>query len=242
MLYELVCGRLPFEGWSVGEFLIQHLSAPVPRLPPEMCATPLGRALDALVQGCMAKEPLDRFSSADELASTFRALARGEVVSIVTAATPLRRPHRWTGALVAGAAALAVGAIAVVGSRATQRTSHAPPRAAAVAARLGEAPAVPAFVTLAFESDPPGAQARLVADGALLGVTPFRRAFPRRDTPLVVELAREGYDPVRLTLAAAADRTISATLARARPPRARRAPSSVPRPLGSEKTIDPFSR
>ncbi len=35
ILYELICGRLPFEGPSVGEFLIQHVTTPAPPLPPE---------------------------------------------------------------------------------------------------------------------------------------------------------------------------------------------------------------
>src|SRR5205814_252070 len=149
MLYELACGRLPFEGWSAGELLIQHMSAPAPRLPAEVCATPLGRALDAIVQGCMAKEPLDRFSSAAELA------------------------------------------------------------------------------------------ARLASDGALLGVTPFRRAFPRRDAVAIVEISHAGYEPVRLEVSTSATRTVNVLLAAssARPARPRR-----PERLGSEKTIDPFPR
>ncbi|HVU51133.1 MAG TPA: serine/threonine-protein kinase, partial [Polyangia bacterium] len=108
MLYELTCGRLPFEGWSAGELLIQHMSAPVPRLPAEIVATPLGRALDAIVQGCMAKEPLDRFSSAAELGAQLAALARGERVSIVTPATPLGRPRRLRTIALAAAGALGV--------------------------------------------------------------------------------------------------------------------------------------
>ena len=236
MLYELACGRLPFEGWSVGEFLIQHLSAPVPRLPAEMCATPLGRALDAVVQGCMAKQPLDRFSSAAELAETFRALARGEIVPIVTAATLLRRPRRG-GLALSAVAALAVVAI-VAGRAALRGSAHvSPPAAPAAVAR----PAAPAFVTLSFESDPAGAEVRVAADGTLLGVTPFRRAFPRREGTLLVELARAGYAPVRLPISMAAGRTISATLVRAsRGAHARRATAAAARPLGSEKTIDPF--
>ena len=233
MLYELACGRLPFEGWSAGELLIQHLGAPVPRLPAEMCGTPLGRALDAIVQGCMAKEPLDRFSSAAELATKLAALARGETVSIVTAATPLRRARRLRTLLLGGAAALALfGLGGVIVERAPGRTVV--PAAAVTAAR----PAPPATVTLTFESEPAGAETRLSSDGTLLGVTPFRRAFPRRDDVVMLEIEREGFEPVRLQVSTAANRTVSATLARpTRPARPRRAAR-----LGSEKTIDPFPR
>jgi Protein kinase domain len=235
MLYELACGRLPFEGWSAGELLIQHLGAPVPRLPAEMCGTPLGRALDAIVQGCMAKEPLDRFSSAAELATMLAALGRGETVSIVTAATPLRRARRLRTLVLGGAAALALfGLGVVVVERASSRIVAPAPAAAVAVAR----PAALAMVTLTFESDPAGAETRLLSDGTLLGVTPFRRAFPRRDDVVTLEIEREGFEPVRLQVSTAANRTVSATLARpTRPARPRRAAG-----LGSEKTIDPFPR
>jgi serine/threonine-protein kinase len=245
MLFELACGRLPFEGWSAGEMLIQHMSAPVPRLPPKMCATPLGRALDAVVRGCMAKEPLDRFSSASELAAKLAALARGEAVSIVTPGTPLGRPRRLR--YVALAIAAALGLIAT-GSFVVERALTHPAIAPTVAAPVAPPPATP-FVTLTFESDPPGAEARLVPGGALLGVTPFRRAFARDDSSVHVELVRAGYAPLRLEVPTGAPRTVSATLAAAAAP-ARKSTKSVeslparrqhkPHHLGSEKTINPF--
>jgi hypothetical protein len=239
MLYELACGRLPFEGWSAGELLIQHLGAPVPRLPAEICATPLGRALDAIVQGCMAKEPWGRFSSAAELAAKLAALARGETVAIVTAATPLHRPRRLGTLVLGGVFALALlGLGGAIVERALTRTSTFLPGAERLGAAAPPRPAAPTFVTLTFESEPAGAEARLVPDGALLGVTPFRRAFPRRDDVVTIEIERDGFEPVRLEVSTAANRTISATLARpTRPARPRRAER-----LGSEKTIDPFPR
>jgi serine/threonine-protein kinase len=244
MLYELACGRLPFEGWSAGELLVQHLSAPVPRLPPEMCATPLGRALDAIVQGCMAKEPLDRFSSAAELGAKLAALGRGESVSIVTPATPLGRPRRLrTLALVAAGGLVVLGLASLLVERAVTR----PAAPVSAAPRPAPGALAPTVVTLTFESDPPGAEARLVGSGggALLGVTPFRHAFTRSEAPVAVELARAGYAPVRLEVSPAAPRTVSATLPKLRSPRAPGAHPGRHRRgahLGSEKTIDPFPR
>jgi serine/threonine-protein kinase len=243
MLYELACGRLPFEGWSAGELLIQHLGAPVPRLPAEIVATPLGRALDAIVQGCMAKEPLDRFSSAAELASKLAALGRGERVAIVTPATPLGRPRRLRTvalAVVGALGALALGSVLI--ERGLSRAT-APTRASAAPALQRSAPS---FVTLTFESEPAGAEVRLFSTGGatstLLGVTPFRHAFPRSETLVSVELAHVGYAPVRLQVPATAPRTVSATLAPLRSPRpsSRAHHSRRGGHLGSEKTIDPF--
>jgi serine/threonine-protein kinase len=241
MLYELACGRLPFEGASARELLLQHLSAPVPRLPAEMCATPLGRSLDAIVQGCMAKEPLDRFSSATDVGAKLAALARGERVTVVAPSTPLGRPRRLRVLALAVAGGLAcLGVAGALVERGLARPAVPAPVAAA-AAGVAAAPAA-RFVTLTFESDPPGAEARLVEGGVLLGVTPFRHAFPRADTQVAIELERAGFAPVRLEVSTAAPRTVSATLAEvaapAAPTRRRRRPAH----LGSEKTIDPFFR
>jgi hypothetical protein len=244
MLYELVCGRLPYEGWSAGELLIQHMGAPVPRLPPELRARPLGRALDAIVQGCMAKEPLDRFSSATELGAKLSALARGETVSIVTATTSLGHPRRLGSVALGVAAALGVVVLAGVF---VEHESSRPPRLTGArspgpepSASTSAAP----FVTLTFDSEPAGAEARLVSDGALLGVTPFRRAFPRRTGIVLVTIARAGYETERLRVSTVATRTIRVILAPREPLRrpTRRTGSRGRARLGSEKTIDPFHR
>ncbi|HVX96897.1 MAG TPA: serine/threonine-protein kinase [Polyangia bacterium] len=243
MLFELVCGRLPFEGWTAGELLMQHLSAPVPHLPPEICATPLGRALDAVVQGCMVKDSALRFSSAAELGATLAALGRGEIVPIVTGATSLRRPRRRR-AVVLAAVGVVLGGAAIAGASALLS-----PRGTELGAPVATAPApapAPAFVTLAFDSEPPGAEVRLVSDGTLLGLTPFRHAFPRGNDPIAVEFARAAFEPVRLDVRAAAPRSVSVRLSpvAALPDRA-----GTPRPahrarghLGSEKTLNPFHR
>jgi serine/threonine-protein kinase len=246
MLFELVCGRLPFEGWTAGELLMQHLSAPVPHLPPEICATPLGSALDAVVQGCMVKDSALRFSSAAELGATLSALGRGEIVPIVTGATSLRRPRRRRPVVLA-AAGVVLGMAVVAGASAfVSRRGTEPARAIAMVPAPPAAPP-PAFVTLAFDSEPAGAEVRLVSDGTLLGVTPFRHAFPRSGDVIAVEFARAAYEPVRLDIRAAAPRTVSARLS---PVVELPSRPGTPRPthrrprghLGSEKTLNPFHR
>jgi serine/threonine-protein kinase len=244
ILYELAAGHLPFEGWSAGQFVIQHLSAPVPRLPAAVRATPLGRSLDAVVQACMAKDPADRLQSAGELGAMFQALARGEELSVSAGLPrPRRRQGRWLA--LAGLGLLAVlaviGAVAAVGLR--RPASHAP--AAPTAAE--PAPAAPATVVVEFRSQPPGAEVRRVADGELLGVTPFRRVFPRGrvNDEWMVEVARDGWEPVRVPVSLAASRALSVTLA---PRPAKRAPkrsghsATGAGPVENDKTIDPFHR
>jgi hypothetical protein len=193
----------------------------------------------------MAKEPLDRFSSAAELGSKLAALARGERVAIVTPVTPLRRPRR-----VRAIALATVGALGVLvgGSVLVERALSRAPAPQAVV-HVEAAPPLRALdarlVTLTFESEPSGAEVRLVSGGvpgALVGVTPFRHSFPRSDTPVTVELSHAGYAPVRLEVPATAPRTVSATFARRRAPHSTAWPhrGGSKRHLGSEKTIDPF--
>ena len=63
MLVEMLTGGRPFQGKTYGEVL-QAILNDVYRLPG---SSPQIRALDGLVQRCLAKEPHDRFSSADAL-------------------------------------------------------------------------------------------------------------------------------------------------------------------------------
>lgn len=58
LLYQLLTGRLPFEGASAVEVEEQHLHAPPPRLGERVQAPP---ALDAVVRRCLAKSPEDRW-------------------------------------------------------------------------------------------------------------------------------------------------------------------------------------
>ena len=60
MLYEMLTGRVPFEGESVGEVLMKHLTAKPDLSPlPEPYRWVVGRALE--------KDPDDRFRSVEEM-------------------------------------------------------------------------------------------------------------------------------------------------------------------------------
>jgi serine/threonine protein kinase len=88
MLYELVTGVLPFEGQSLADLLRKQVSEAPPRLPEHHLATDVGRALDAIIQTCLAKDPAGRALSAEQLAVMFRQLASGSVPA------EARRPRR----------------------------------------------------------------------------------------------------------------------------------------------------
>ena len=61
MTYELLAGKTPFSGASLGEVLRQHCMEPPPRLSDERPEIP-GHVSDALIRA-MSKDPQDRFES-----------------------------------------------------------------------------------------------------------------------------------------------------------------------------------
>jgi len=64
LLYELATGRLPFTGDDPLTIISQHVHAPV--VPPRVLRPDLPRALEAIVVKLLAKDPVQRFSSATE--------------------------------------------------------------------------------------------------------------------------------------------------------------------------------
>jgi eukaryotic-like serine/threonine-protein kinase len=85
VLYELLTGEVPFSGESPGEVARKHLSkVPVPpsRLRPE-----LPHDLDLIVMRALAKDPDERYGSADEMDADLARVARGLAVSPETEET-----------------------------------------------------------------------------------------------------------------------------------------------------------
>ncbi|MCW2586847.1 MAG: hypothetical protein JWN55_2363, partial [Frankiales bacterium] len=72
LLFECLVGRPPFPGPSVGDLLRQHLSMPAPELRDLGLDVP--RALDAILQRLLRKEPAERYQSAAALAFDLTAL------------------------------------------------------------------------------------------------------------------------------------------------------------------------
>ncbi len=233
ILFELVTGRVPFSGASLEQYLVAHARSPVPRLPAALVGTELGRTLDVIVQRCMAKDPAARFSSASELGSTFAALGRGELPVVTSVTMSPRRtpfPRRVVAAVIFALVALAVGLTAVV------VTTAGSPDAPVVAQGAPHVAGATSLATVVFESEPSGAEVRLIATSELLGVTPFRRTFARQAPSPVVEIERVGFVVARATVPSSAGGTVRAVLVRAKA----KAKARVHRRLDVEKTFDPF--
>jgi len=85
VLYQLLTGTLPYQGtdgWAIG---MQHINAPIPRLPPELTH------LQALVDSLLAKQSGARPQTGAELVRRIDALLTGPI-STPTAALPSAPP------------------------------------------------------------------------------------------------------------------------------------------------------
>lgn len=75
MLYEMVSGRRPFDGDSFVSVLLQHVNDPVPDIRAINRNTP--SSLVEIIGKALAKEPAQRFNSANEMANALRSVVIG---------------------------------------------------------------------------------------------------------------------------------------------------------------------
>ena len=131
LLYELLTGRIPYEGESIVAVATRHVRDPVPSV--RDTRPEISPRVDALIRRAMAKRPEDRFPSTDAMIGAIEACLAGEVLpgadenghgpdgatQIISAPTGLldpppqrerRRRRRFPWRLVAALAVLAVGA------------------------------------------------------------------------------------------------------------------------------------
>ena len=107
VLYEMLTGKVPFTGDTPVEIAMKHLSQ-VPE-PPSELRPDVPHALDAVVMRALAKDPDQRYASAEEMDAELARVGRGLAVSrqteeamtqvlsgsgIATAATMVQRPRQ----------------------------------------------------------------------------------------------------------------------------------------------------
>jgi serine/threonine protein kinase/tetratricopeptide (TPR) repeat protein len=80
-LFEMVTGELPFQGPSLIQLLYQHLNDPVPD--PRILRPELPPTLGSVIQQAMAKEPQDRYGTAEAfVAAAIKAIGAGAAVPL----------------------------------------------------------------------------------------------------------------------------------------------------------------
>jgi eukaryotic-like serine/threonine-protein kinase len=107
VLYELLTGKTPFDGETPVEIAMKHLSA-TPK-PPSKLRPDVPPELDMVVLRALAKNPDERYQSADEMEADLDRVARGANVSAATVDTAtqvLRRPAAAPAADAATAATM----------------------------------------------------------------------------------------------------------------------------------------
>jgi len=82
VLYEMLTGTVPFTGEAAVEIAMKHLSA-IPD-PPSKLRPEVSHELDAVVMRALAKDPDQRYSSAEEMDADLARVARGAAVSHAT--------------------------------------------------------------------------------------------------------------------------------------------------------------
>jgi beta-lactam-binding protein with PASTA domain/predicted Ser/Thr protein kinase len=82
VLYELLTGVVPFSGDTPVEIAMKHLSS-TPE-PPSVKRAEIPRDLDMVVLRALAKDPADRYQTAEEMDADLQRVARGAAVSPAT--------------------------------------------------------------------------------------------------------------------------------------------------------------
>lgn len=229
MLFEMVSGRLPFEGEGAGELIAQHLYKEPPALRPLAPDAP--ESLVILIESLLRKSAVDR-PSMREVSRELEALA-GEhgalggrpsralpIVPINTSEPTGRRAssmlrgelesHRRSGLLVGGLALTGVLLlIAVVTTfRQIRHSSPTPPvplhdvphvGATKVVADPSVIPSPPHAITWDIETTPTGATV-LNADGKVMGTTPLSLSRMPQRGDVSLLLRLAGYRDRTLTL------------------------------------------
>jgi serine/threonine-protein kinase len=106
VLFEMLTGRVPFEGRNLKELIAKHISAPVPSVADLEPGTP--RPLVALVQQMMAKEPAQR----PDAAALVKALEVATTTEALLTPGQVRR-RRWRRRGIIGGGAVATVALVI---------------------------------------------------------------------------------------------------------------------------------
>jgi serine/threonine protein kinase len=240
VLYEMLTGTPPFKGSTQQEIMTAHITQPLPPLRAKNPLVPEG--LEAVIVKAVAKKREDRYASMAEMQAAMRSsrvppgiasvsptiVVRGNQVPPAPMPLPPHRgqPTTFSGAtgeirpdlsFVPGEApagrklwipAVALLVLGVAGASgyaflSKKNTAVEPPPPKPVAAQ----------VHVQFNSSPSGAKVTDITRGGVqLGETPFNITFDRRDTPIDVVLAKEGYEPSKIKVDLDRDGTADATL------------------------------
>ncbi|WP_437600489.1 protein kinase domain-containing protein [Sorangium sp. So ce590] len=89
ILYQMLCGKVPFESEKSIQILMAHLQQPVPRMKDRNPDVDIPEPLEALVMRCLAKDPDGRPATMDALIQGLGECARGMGVTTAFGGTQI---------------------------------------------------------------------------------------------------------------------------------------------------------
>jgi len=93
MLFEMLTGKQPYQGKTPYKVLSAHVHEPIPKI--RELRPDLPEAIQPVIDKALAKDPVDRFASAHELAAAFKAAMSSPIPALVSqAADKLRLSAR----------------------------------------------------------------------------------------------------------------------------------------------------
>jgi len=257
VLYELLSGRQPFHADTFGKLVVEITSKSPPPLPLQ---TPGGeaipKALTAVVNKLLMKNPDHRYGSAEELARALEPFVTGTLADIdplaavedehvAKAIAPSKLPKVL--AAVAGLALVAGGGWLAFGGKETP----APPADVAKGVEPTPAPSPtpvkepaivekePAVVALDLTSTPPGAKVTRVDTGEALGVTPFKFELPRGNIKITLRFEAKDRQSVDREVVLTGNTMLSVELPLK--PQDTRPPKGGKKGVTRDGVVDPFN-
>lgn len=112
IVYQMLTGRVPFEGSNPAAIMLKHLTEPPPKL--GSVRPDLPPALEGVLNKALAKRAADRYQSAGALLQDFRAALSGQPVEPIRYSQPLDTTVRASNPPVAGGAAPTINPAGVI--------------------------------------------------------------------------------------------------------------------------------
>lgn len=199
LLYEMLTGKMPFEGDSIGGLVLKITTEPF--TPPERHNPSVPREVSRIVDKCLKKDASSRYRTVGDLiaaASSIRGRTDREAANPSPGTTRDLAPSRpfplAIVAAVGGAAVILVFLIVGIAFWALGGDAVAANVTANVAAKTSNAPKPsPGGSSQRVRVDVDEGKAEVMRDGAVVGITPLDMDVPAGEKPKLT-LHRDGFE------------------------------------------------
>ncbi|MDH5676214.1 MAG: protein kinase [Myxococcales bacterium] len=208
VLYELLAGSPPFVDSDAVVVMAKHIRDQAPPITHSQSGELLSSRLQKVVTRALAKDPAERFQSAEEFEQALLTCQREQTLRLqplLEFGTRLGRDRKMltlSALALSGFAAAAFGLSSAWPTESSDRAADTAlaadaPGSKATAAAAPPAAQTPTSAEVLVQSEPQGAS--IVHAGRTLGETPLRVEVPEGEA-LRLELDHEGYQPLTLDL------------------------------------------